>query len=91
MLCKCMTYSPAFSVPHILSAELRAREEKLLIIFRGQDWGQKMPHTYNPLISLKLKRGGGGQTVRISFCPVEAQKVFFIAFFECFSTSTCLV
>jgi len=39
------------------SAELRAREQQLGIIFRGQDWGQKSPHKYNPLISLELKMG----------------------------------
>ena len=38
-----------------------------------------------------LKRKYGGQTVRISICPVEAQKVYFIAYFECSSTSNCLV
>ena len=43
-----------------------------------------MPYFYGKKLS-----GGGG--FRISLWPVEAQKVYFIAYFECSSTSNCLV
>jgi len=32
------------------SAELRAHEEQLWIIYWGQDWGQKSPHDLKLLI-----------------------------------------
>ena len=34
------------------SAELRAREEQLKVIFGGQDWGQKLPRRLKILITI---------------------------------------
>jgi hypothetical protein len=39
------------------SAELRAREEQLYIIFRGQDWGQKSPQHLQVIDNHELTKG----------------------------------